>query len=225
MEGYVTKRGKRIGSRVKRYMRLYGPILSNHHTERDDPTWTINISEAIITCNSKKNRIAIELFRNKLELFTDTYAECDAWYEALMNEKCRASLAAGAGAGAGAKAGIGMGAGAKAGTGVGAFGSRESSGVVKTDTVKIVSVTSDEIAEKRVEFGRGFKVITNEPPVAKKLSSSLNTTDSDNDIDDDDDDDDTLPLGETLIVNGQVYEETPASMIFKQFNSPLTGSD
>lgn len=192
MQGYVTKRGKRIGSRVKRYMRLYGPILSNHHTDKDDPTWTVNISDAIITCSTKKNRVTIELFRNKLEIFTDTPEECETWYEALMNEKCKASLGL-----------------IRSPTG-------DNSGVTKLNNVKIVGMASNELALKRNEFSRGFKVIGDEgvENVVKKQSSSL-----------DDSDDDALPPGDTLIVNGQPYEETPASMIFKQFNSPLLGSD
>lgn len=193
MEGYVTKRGKRMGSRVRRYMRLYGPILSNHHTDGDNPTWTINISDAVVTCCAKKHRVSVELFRNKLEFFTETSEECEAWYEAMMNEKCKASIS------------------------LVSSPSRENSGIVKTDTVKIVSVASNELAEKRSEFGRGFKAICNESAqdVPKVELSSQ----------DDDSDDEALAAGETLIVNGQVYEETPASMIFKQFNSPIVGSD
>lgn len=195
MEGYVTKRGKRIGSRVKRYMRLYGPILSNHHTEKDDPTWTVNISDAIITCNSKKNRVTIELFRNKLEIFMHTPEESEAWYEALMNEKCKASLGL-----------------------IRSPTSENNPSLAKMDNVKIVGMASNELALKRNEFSRGFKAIgtddATEDNVVKKLSSS-----------NDESDDDALPPGETLIVNGHAYEETPASMIFKQFNSPLLGSD
>lgn len=185
MEGYVSKRGKRMGSRVKRFMKLEGSVLSNHYSADGQATWTVNIRDAIITCSSKRNKVCIELFRNKLEFFTDSIEECEHWYEALMNAKSLANI--------------------------NRVQSMTLNGLKQDcesfNEVKIVSVASDEIAEKRNEFGRGFKVVN---PVAVKKGFSS-----------DDSDDDTIPRENSLIANSLNYEETPASMIFKQFHYPV----
>lgn len=86
----MTKKGKRSGSRVRRYMRLEGSTLSNHHTADGAPTWSVSVRDALITVNARRCRITIELHQHQLHLFVDTPAEADAWYEALTDAKSRA---------------------------------------------------------------------------------------------------------------------------------------
>lgn len=92
MEGYLNKRGKRIGSRVRRYMRLEGCYLSNHHAKNLPPTWRVSIKTATITCLLKKHRLTLELYNTRLELFAESPNECQQWYDALTNAKTLASL-------------------------------------------------------------------------------------------------------------------------------------
>lgn len=94
MEGYVSKRGKRSGSRVRRYMRLQHCQLSNHHAKDAQATWTIDVRDGVITANSRRHRIAIEMHTQRLNLYVDSSHECDLWYEALTNAKSRALLLA-----------------------------------------------------------------------------------------------------------------------------------
>lgn len=178
MEGYLGKRGKRIGSRVKRYMVLQGELLSNHHTPADAPTWTVNVKDSMITCNMKRNRIVLELFNNKLELFADNNRDCERWYEALTNAKSKADIAQG----------------------------KENSAGDKVENIRIVSLASNSYegsdTRQRADLGKNFKVV--------KPTQSMRSNNSD----------DIFEGNEPLAVQGQIYEETPASMIFKQFNFP-----
>lgn len=41
--GWLSKRGKRLGSRVDRFFELNGSVLSNARSETSAPTWTVNV--------------------------------------------------------------------------------------------------------------------------------------------------------------------------------------
>lgn len=41
--GWLSKRGKRLGSRVDRFFELNGSVLSNARSENSAPTWTVNV--------------------------------------------------------------------------------------------------------------------------------------------------------------------------------------
>lgn len=41
--GWLSKRGKRLGSRIDRFFQLNGSILSNSRSETSRPTWSINV--------------------------------------------------------------------------------------------------------------------------------------------------------------------------------------
>lgn len=196
MEGYLGKRGKRMGSRVKRYMRLEGAILSNHHTANESPTWRVDIKDAIITCNTKRNRIIVELFSNKLELFAESSRECEQWYTALTKAQHKQPPIAPSPT------------------------TTEQTSTVENNSplpqtpqpqeqFKLAAIPSNSLQDKdanqRTQLGKNFKVVKPQSTLRSDISSAA----SDDAYD-----------GDQLIVQGQVYEETPASMIFKQFNFP-----
>lgn len=186
MEGYLGKKGKRMGSRVKRYMRLDGALLSNHHDPGKPPTWRVNVREATISTNSKRHRISIELFNNKLELYADSAAECGRWYEALCVAKSIAVAAKNEDK-----------------------ENKENNVADGNENVNMDSTTDGSIEHKESkvleELGKNFKVVK---PAAQARSSESSGSDE------------VYEGVQRLVVQGQTYEETPASMIFKQFNFP-----
>lgn len=188
MEGYLGKKGKRMGSRVKRYMRLDGAVLSNHHAAGAPPSWRVNVKEATISHNPKRHKVVIELYNNKLELYADSGRECSQWYEALRNAKKNAA------AGGNNEEGV-------------ADGNSENVNINMSRSVSESADDKEDAATKaREQLGKNFKVV-------KPVSRCAQSTDSSGS--------DEAYEGEgPLVVQGQVYEETPASMIFKQFTFP-----
>lgn len=194
MEGYLGKKGKRMGSRVKRYMRLDGAILSNHHAAGAPPSWRVNIKDAEIGHNPKRHKVVIDLYNNKLELFAETSRECLQWYEALRNAKKNAALHEGPGGGSGARDVLHAGS------------------LEKSDHMSVSRTMSESVDDRddsknraRAQIGKNFKVVK---PPSRNVSSAESSGS------------DEAYEGAALVVQGQVYEETPASMIFKQFTFP-----
>lgn len=221
MEGYVTKRGKRSGSRVRRYMCLTNTQLSNHHVKDAPPTWAIDISEAIITCNSRRKRITIEIHNERLDIYLDSPKECDSWYEALNDAKSMHKL-------------------------------KVSMAFQRPARIPISPQERSE--EQLKQYTKGFKVVQNgafesinksgfteignvlSPPSAasdvkgsesrkeEERKCSTSTDDDEDDLEDEEleIDGDAESKG---YPQGQIsYEETPASMIFKQFNFPTASN-
>lgn len=189
MEGYLGKKGKRMGSRVKRYMRLDGAVLSNHHAAGAPPSWRVNVKDATISYNPKRHKVVIELYNNKLELYADSTRECSQWYEALRNAKKNATLAAGDG------------------------NEEDGDGNENIDNINMSRTMSESVTDRedaarkaRAQLGKNFKVVK----PASRYTRSSHSSGSD----------DAYEGEGPLVVQGQVYEETPASMIFKQFTFP-----
>lgn len=185
-----------MGSRVKRYMRLDGPFLSNHHTPNEPPTWRVNIKDAHISCNTKKNRITIDLYGNKLELYADTSHDCDLWYDALSASKAKATLSK---------------------TSASHPHDKENSHPSNQATdPRLINMHSSDMpvaennrsSKRASDLGKNFKVIKPQPSNNAAVPQSSAASD------------DPYEGQQPLAVHGQVYEETPASMIFKQFNFP-----
>lgn len=190
MEGYLGKRGKRMGSRVKRFMRLEGAVLSNHQDETSPPSWRINLKDAAITCNAKRSKIVIEVYSNKLELYADTSRECLEWYDALRNAKMKANV--------------------KEHKEKENAHSNENHDLI-TPYVSSTSESLEDREEKtRAQLSRNFKVVK---PVSRH-SHILDSSDGSDHLEDDSKDE------KPLQGSGLAYEETPASMIFKQFTFP-----
>lgn len=194
MEGYLGKKGKRIGSRIKRYMRLDGELLSNHHDADAPPTWRVNVRDATLSCNPKRKRIVINMFNNKLELYTDSFEACEEWYQALSKANGNTAKPGGRSVGEDKKENESQGNDETDGS--------DSDRVLALASSMPESESSD--SKMRVDLGKNFKVV--KPPV-RKAESGASSSNSDE-----------AYTGENpLVVHGQVYEETPASMIFKQF--------
>lgn len=191
MEGQLTKKGRRIGSRVKRYMKLEGTTLSNHHGKDEPATWQVSIKDATVTANPKRKKLIIELYNAKMELYCDTKQECEQWVTSLsharqlLKEKEEADKEnAGGAANAAADAAAAKGA------------------------EKSVSADSEEGKPRTVNaLSKSFKVVK---PAVRQVESGGSSDEGF--VDEGDDGEEHQPR------NGpRIYEETPNSMIFKQF--------
>lgn len=196
MEGYLSKKGKRIGSRVKRYMKLEGTTLSNHHSPDVPATWQVSIKDATVTANPRRKKLIIELYQAKMELYCDTRQECEKWVECLgqarklLREKEE---------------------GDKENTGAAANDAADGDKAA-TDAAQVEDASAkEETSNLRTvnNLSKSFKVV--KPEVRQMISDDAESDDG-FDPDDADDADEHQPK------NGpRIYEETPNSMIFKQF--------
>jgi hypothetical protein len=84
ISGWLSKRGKRLGSRVERFLILNGSTLSNARQEGARPTWAVNIRGCKVL--SGPNREIIFKVNNN---FSSFYAPDDIvhgkWIEALQS--------------------------------------------------------------------------------------------------------------------------------------------
>lgn len=85
MEGWLAKKGRRYGSRVRRYMRLKGSVLSNHRAKDEPATWSVSLQDAKVSSNMKKKKLVLELYDIGLELYADSRDECSRWFDALKS--------------------------------------------------------------------------------------------------------------------------------------------
>jgi hypothetical protein len=80
-------------------MKLEGHVLSNHHAPDDPPTWQISVKDATVTANPRKRRFVLELYNAKMELICDSKEECDRWVAAISSGKETSHKGDGGGAG------------------------------------------------------------------------------------------------------------------------------
>lgn len=207
MEGYLFKKGKRYGSRVKRYMRLDGDLLTNHHDKSSPSTWAISVKDATISGSGKRKKIVIDLYANRMELFAETGKDTDLWLSALAKAKAKDVAVTGNPIPDRPRA----------------TGERQSEGGVKDpgliekrssgqipDSVGTADAEPEKPAEhRRLQLNKSFKVVK---PVIRQIDSYA--SDESEDYGRDENEDGAQPAN----TNGAIYEETPASMIFKQFN-------
>lgn len=193
MEGYLSKKGKWIGSRVKRYMKLEGTILSNHHSPDSAATWQVSIKDASVTCSPKRKKLVIELYNAKMELYCETKAEAESWLEAFTaarrslknkddgKENISKDLA--------------------------------NAQALQNDLAASGAQSMDEKQKPNDALSMSFKVVK---PAVRKADSDDDESDDDAEYDPQDEPDGTEDEHQPR--NGpRIYEETPNSMLFKQF--------
>eukprot|EP00173_Palmaria_palmata_P001414 Plantae.Rhodophyta-Palmaria_palmata.ctg17846.p1 GENE.Plantae.Rhodophyta-Palmaria_palmata.ctg17846~~Plantae.Rhodophyta-Palmaria_palmata.ctg17846.p1 ORF type:complete len:206 (-),score=38.43 Plantae.Rhodophyta-Palmaria_palmata.ctg17846:211-828(-) len=196
MEGYLSKKGKRIGSRVKRYMKLEGTTLSNHHSPDVPATWQVSIKDATVTANPRRKKLIIELYQAKMELYCDTRQECEKWVECLGQARklLKETESEGDKENAGAAANAAL--------------EREQAASVAARIEEEALAEAERSKPRTVNnLSKSFKVV--KPAVRVQSSDG----ESDEGFEEDEDDDDAHQPR-----NGpRIYEETPNSMIFRQF--------
>lgn len=74
--GWLSKRGKRLGSRVDRFFQLNGSILSNSRSETSRPTWSVNVRGSKVLAGPGR-----EIIFKVNKTFTSFYAPTDELHE------------------------------------------------------------------------------------------------------------------------------------------------
>jgi hypothetical protein len=198
MEGFLSKKGKRIGSRVKRYMKLDGTTLSNHHSPDAPATWQVSIKDASVTANPKRKKLIIELYNAKMELYCDTRQECEQWVESLAT--ARKALKESEEADKENNVAAEQVAAAKK--------AADNAAVAAVAATAAAQEVSGPKARAIDTLSKSFKVVK---PVVRHIESEDGSTDEEFA---DNAEDEAAPQPR----NGpRIYEETPNSMIFKQF--------
>lgn len=195
----LAKKGRRYGSRVRRYMRLKGSVLSNHRAKDEPATWSVSLQEATVSGNPRKKKIVLELYDIALELYTETRDDCSKWLEAL-GAACRGQVV---------------------------------ETLKQTDSDKLNS--SRPGSHRQVTIAQEHNTSQEQSKAKDRLISALNrsfkvvkpqTTVADEDEDDDNEAyEGAFPDAEQRgpqpqNAAGAIYEESPTSIIFKQFKFP-----
>lgn len=206
MEGFLSKKGKRMGSRVKRYMKLDGYTLSNHHSPDEPATWQVSIKDASVSANPKRKKLNIELYNAKMELYCDTKKECEDWIEALAKARKEMMARSQEDDKENATAPTGN---TQPGPPVKAERKERPAPAARLGKPE---ATSGDLPKAMDQLNKSFKVVR--PPI--RVVESIDT-------DSESSDDDEFPGDNTdeehQPKNGpRIEEETPNSMIFKQFN-------
>eukprot|EP00178_Gracilaria_changii_P002042 TRINITY_DN1300_c0_g1_i1.p1 TRINITY_DN1300_c0_g1~~TRINITY_DN1300_c0_g1_i1.p1 ORF type:complete len:634 (-),score=105.65 TRINITY_DN1300_c0_g1_i1:5701-7335(-) len=81
--GWLTKRGKRLGSRVDRYFELNGSVLSNARSEHSNPTWTVNVRGSKVLAGPGRE-IIFKVDKSFTSFFAPTDELHDKWIKALQ---------------------------------------------------------------------------------------------------------------------------------------------
>lgn len=83
VDGWLLKEGKFFKSRYKRYLKLRGSVLSNHHSEESPATWEVNVIDCPVGLGSRKNELIISLPQRKVSFFAQSETEFKEWSGAL----------------------------------------------------------------------------------------------------------------------------------------------
>lgn len=81
--GWLSKRGKRLGSRVDRFFQLNGSILSNSRSETSRPTWFVNVRGSKVLSGPGK-QIIFKVNKTFTSFYAPTDELHDRWMRALQ---------------------------------------------------------------------------------------------------------------------------------------------
>lgn len=81
--GWLAKRGKRLGSRVDRFVTLRGCVLANARAEGARPSWAINIRGAKVVAGEARE-IIIRLHKTTVAFFAPSEEAHESWIKALQ---------------------------------------------------------------------------------------------------------------------------------------------
>ncbi|GAB0498442.1 hypothetical protein MMPV_009786 [Pyropia vietnamensis] len=82
MGGWLVKEGS-FRRRYRRYVRLKGTILSNHHSEASPATWEVNVSDVGVSAGTRTGELVLTLPDRRVSFFADSPEEAAAWTRAL----------------------------------------------------------------------------------------------------------------------------------------------
>lgn len=83
VSGWLVKRGKRLGSKVERYLELNGSTLTNARSERGRPTWAVNVRGCKVLSGPNRE-IVFKVNKNFSSFFAPNDHQHHMWVEALQ---------------------------------------------------------------------------------------------------------------------------------------------
>lgn len=83
--GWLSKEGKRLKGRSRRYLVLRGTKLSHHVKENIPATWEIDIDEVRISLGERPLQFLISAGGRSVSFFADTQEDLEAWVLALKS--------------------------------------------------------------------------------------------------------------------------------------------
>lgn len=86
--GWVSKEGKRLKGRSRRYLVLRGMKLSHHVKESSAPTWTIAINDVRVSLGDRPFQFIISAGGKSVSFFADTQDSLTEWILALKTASC-----------------------------------------------------------------------------------------------------------------------------------------
>lgn len=89
-DGWLLKEGRVLRSRTRRYLRLKGTILSNHHSPSSPASWEVSVISCPVTSGPREHELVLALPTRRLSFFAETTADYEAWVVALRTASARA---------------------------------------------------------------------------------------------------------------------------------------
>ncbi|KAA8494374.1 putative myosin light chain kinase [Porphyridium purpureum] len=88
-QGWLYKEGRVLRSKHRRFLRLKGTILSNHHAENAPATWEVSVLDCPVRAGAKHNELVIQLPSRRVSLFAENDREFNRWVQALKTASSR----------------------------------------------------------------------------------------------------------------------------------------
>lgn len=83
--GWLTKEGKRLKGRNKRYLVLNGTKLAHHVKETSSPTWQVDINEVRLTLGERPLEFVISAGGKSVSFFAESRDDLQGWVRALKS--------------------------------------------------------------------------------------------------------------------------------------------
>lgn len=88
-DGWLLKEGKVLRTRTRRFLRLKGTVLSNHHTPSSPASWEVSVISCPVTSGPREHELVLALPTRRLSFFAETPADYEAWVVALRTASAR----------------------------------------------------------------------------------------------------------------------------------------
>lgn len=83
--GWLSKEGKRLKGRNRRYLTLEGTTFSHHIKEGATPTWQVDVNNVRISLGERPFEFLISAGGRSVAFFADTAKDFDGWVRALKS--------------------------------------------------------------------------------------------------------------------------------------------
>lgn len=90
MDGWLFKEGRSfLRSRTRRFLRLKGTVLSNHHSPGSPASWEASVISCPVTAGAREHELVVALPNRQLSFFAETATDFAAWVDALRTASAR----------------------------------------------------------------------------------------------------------------------------------------